>query len=81
MQQAGLVAQETMVDSIIYMQKMRDNRSPRRPCLDPIIDLPARFPSLKLTRSGVLHSGTHMDKVIPVSVSEVNGASRQQSQE
>ena len=41
MQQAGLFAQETMVDAIIYMQKMIDNRYTRRPCLDPIIDLPA----------------------------------------
>ena len=63
MQQAGLVAQEIMVDAIIYMQKMIDNRYTRRPCLDPIIDLAARFPGLELTHAGVLHSRTHMNKV------------------
>ena len=61
------------------MQKMIGNRSPRRLCLDPITDLAARFPSLELTHTGVLHSGAKMDKVIPVS--KVDKVSRPQRQE
>ena len=68
MQQAGLVAQETMVDTIAHMQRMIGNRSTRRLCLDPITDLAAQFPSLELTATGVLHSKAHMNKVMYVSV-------------
>ena len=39
MQQAGLVTQETMVDTIIHMQKRISNRSPRRLRLDLVTDL------------------------------------------
>ena len=39
MHQAGLVTQETMVDTIIHMQKRISNRSPRRLRLDLVTDL------------------------------------------
>ena len=41
MQQAGLVTQETMVDTIVNMKKRISNRSPRRPHMDPVTDLAA----------------------------------------
>ena len=81
MQQEGLVVQETMLDTIAHMQRMIGNRSTRRPCLDPITYLTARFPNLELTPTGVLHSKAHMNKVMHVSVLKVDEVSRPQRQE
>ena len=81
MQQVGLVSQETMVDTIAHMQRMIGNRSTRRPCWDPITYLAARFPSLELTPTGVLHSKAHMNKVMHVSVLTVDEVNRPQGQE
>ena len=41
MQHAGLVTLETMVDTVIHMQKLMNNLSLRRPCSDPVTDLAA----------------------------------------
>ena len=78
MQQAGLIAQETMVDTIAHMQMKIGSRSPRRPCMDPIADLAVRFPSLVLTTTGVLHSRVHDDRVLRVTRSKEDEESRLQ---
>ena len=77
-QQAGLFAQETMVDTIAHMQMKIGSRSPRRPCMDPIADLAVRFPSLVLTTTGVLHSRVHDDRVLRVTRSKEDEESRLQ---
>ena len=82
LQQAGLVTLETMVDTIIHMQRLINNRSLKRPCSDPVTDRAARFPSLELAPTRVLQSGAHTEKVMGVvPVSEMDKVSRSQRQE
>ena len=66
MQQASLIAQETIVDTIAHMQRKIGSRSPRRPCTVLIADRAVRFPSLELTPTGVLYSSAHVDRVLRV---------------
>ena len=73
MQQAGLVTLETMVDTIIHVQKLVNNRSLRRPCSDPVTDLTAQFPSLELAPTRVLHRRAHTKKVMDVMPVPVSG--------
>ena len=61
LQQAGLITQEAMVDTIAQMQGKMDNKSMRRPHADPMTALAVCFPTLKLMtdsrgpEDGVLH--------------------------